>query len=462
MCARTALDTSAARSKTTTLLVKQLSRFILNISILFTVFIYAVGEEAVLVPDDIEAREVVSTTDGPPCSIHVQKDLPKTNLPQPLYLRPNSSKYWLPNADGFLQIPRGQIIELTCTGPFANASREDRPRNSSKQQRTQSIFPRCFKGTTFLLNDTKYEFRDFVCARTVKLGVERTPQPCANNTAQLYRIGYNLTKDRFVETMQACYDVYELCTSHVCYTLGPANAHFQRGVKRWSFWKPDFYGSVDMNFLYIRKNQLLQAAKLLGSDEEALQYFNGRSNLFSRGHHAAKADMIYASQQRSTFTFPNVSPQWQQFNGGSWALTEDKVRSYVVKEKLEVICCTGTLGVMDFIVGNVSRPFYLTYDENNNGRHPVPKLFFRTISVVGNDRGIVILGVNVPYVTMDEIRENYIICEDVQDQVPWLSWMQNSGKKLKQGYLYACRVDEFVKAVPSLSELFPNVTELLV
>lgn len=50
----------------------------------------------------------------------VQKDLPRPDQVQPLYLRPGTDLYWLPNAQGQLEIPRGASIELHCSHSFAS------------------------------------------------------------------------------------------------------------------------------------------------------------------------------------------------------------------------------------------------------------------------------------------------------------------------------------------------------
>ncbi|XP_018788164.1 PREDICTED: uncharacterized protein LOC108968529 [Bactrocera latifrons] len=466
MCLR-----AATTVKTPTTAINQLIRSALNIFTLCCVFVSVVAREAVKPPDDVAtelkrvgtgviASENTSVHNGLPCSIDTQYDLPKPNLPQPLYVRPNSTKYWLPNNDGFIEIPQGSSIELICTSPFANASTN----TAGISRRKRSIRPRCLQGTTFTLNGEKYEFRQFLCTQPVKYTVERTAQTCANNSAQLYRVGYNLTRSHFLETMQICHDDDELRTHYVRYRLQPANQYYQPGVKRLSFSKARHFSQYDMNYFYSQKNQQQQAAQLLGSEAHAQTCFDKKSLFLSRGHLAAKADMIYATQQRTTYNFFNVAPQWQSFNGGQWATLEESVRGSVQKFKQTVTCYTGTVGVMQLrtVSGNIPRPYYLSYDKNNNGLLPVPALYFRIIVSADGRAGIVLLGTNDPFATMREIHEEYVICTDVREQVPWLKWMRNREETLKSGYLYACRVDEFIKVVPILSAELADVAELLV
>ncbi|XP_014088515.2 uncharacterized protein [Bactrocera oleae] len=457
--------------KRPTTATKQLICSTLNICILCSVFVCVFGRKAVKPPDDVgavlkrvetddAASENTPTHNALPCSIDTQYDLPKPNLPQPLYVRPNSTEYWLPNEGGFIEVPHDSSIELICTAPFANATTN----TAGISRKKRVIRPRCLQGTTFTLNGEKYEFRQFLCTQRVKYTVERTAKTCANNSAQLYRVGYNLTRTHFLETMQVCHDDDELRTHYVRYTLQPANQYYQPGVKRLNFSKAKHFTQYDMNYLYSQRNQQQQATQLLGSEAHAQTCFDKKSLFLSRGHLAAKADMIYATQQRTTYTFFNVAPQWQSFNGGQWATLEERVRAFVKKLKQTVICYTGTVGVMHLRTasGNMRQPYYLSYDKNNNGLLPVPALYFRIIVAAAERAGIVLLGTNDPFATMREIHEEYVICTDVREQVPWLKWMQNREGSSKSGYLYACRVDEFIKMVPILTAELAHVSELLV
>ncbi|XP_017465324.1 PREDICTED: uncharacterized protein LOC108358476 [Rhagoletis zephyria] len=424
---------------------KQLISFILNNFVLFNVFTCATGQEA---------------EHALPCSIDIRRDLPMSNQSQPLYLKPKSSEYWHPNTEGYLQVPHGRCIELVCTGPFANVTVENGTQSLNLEPHIRTICPRCLQGTTFLLNDDQYEFRHFVCAQKVKYTAERTTQGCANNTAETYRIGYNLTDGRFVQTLLACYDPAQIRTHYTEFVLDSANARFQTGVKRSRFSKVDYF-KIDMNYLYSQKNQHAQAAKVFGSTDMAMTYFDSKLKYLSRGHLTAKADKIYATEQQTTFNFFNVAAQWQPFNGVSWAKMEDKMRQYLAENQRTATCYSGTYGTMHFTRAsdNMSVPFFLAQDENNNDVIAVPQQFYR-ICTVGSNVGLAILGVNNIHATSDEILK-YLLCDDVSEQVPWLSWIR-SEQLLEYGYLYACRVSELVKKVPELPAHLGGITELLV
>jgi len=120
----------------------------------------------------------------------------------------------------------------------------------------------------------------------------------------------------------------------------------------------------------------------------------------------------------------------------------------VADENITVDCYTGTWGVSTLPdVNGIGRELYLDFDENNNGLIPVPKLYFRVIIDRESRNGIVLLGVNNPHATIEQIEEEYIICQDIGAQLSWVSWTKED---LKKGYSYACTVEDFTAVVKDL------------
>ncbi|XP_017128740.1 uncharacterized protein LOC108146987 [Drosophila elegans] len=381
---------------------------------------------------------------GAPCRVDMQKDLPRPDQVQPLYLRPGTELYWLPNADGQLEIPRGASIELHCSHSFA----------ASLDAELRSIRVKCVQDTAFEWQGSKIKFRDFVCTRSIPYTVERLDRRCGDATSSLYRVGYDTGDGRFVATMELCHDPQHLRTHYARHQLTPASVHFQKNVKRLKFSAAGHFTGFDMARIYSHKSQ-----EKLGV---APGLIDVKSGLFlARGHLAAKADLIYASQQRSSFNYVNVAPQWQSFNGGQWAVLEDSTRRYVASSGISATVYTGTYGEMK-VAG--SKSLHLTTDGNNNGLVTVPQLFYRVLVDNGSPtRGIALLGVNNPHATLAQIHESYIICDPVEDEVPWLSWLHKSNAKgnLKKGYLYACSVADLARVVQQLPRPLLQVDELL-
>lgn len=392
---------------------------------------------------------------GPPCYIDIQKDLPKDA--QPLYLKPHSTEFWLPNYDGKLQIPRGASIELYCSNSFANFSENANVTNNFYiKNNTKFMQPICMQDQYFLWNNEKFEFKQFQCQQYPKYAVQQMNLKCGERQeADIYRVGFNISCNRFVETLRVCYNKDILSALYVQHELSAASIQFQRYVKRLNFSKSGHFQQHNMNYYYSQKHQLKMAKQML-SPNLIPQYFDNKTLFLARGHLAAKADLIYATQQRSTFTFFNAAPQWQSFNGGQWQTLENEVRNYIGKMKMTVKCYTGTWGIMKL----ANKEFYLTQDANNNGLLPVPMLYFRVlVSVYNPQQGIALIGVNNPHASREEILSEYIICDDVTEQLTWLKWIKN--KKLKKGYLYACQVRQFASMIRFLPKELQNVTELM-
>lgn len=81
-----------------------------------------------------------------------------------------------------------------------------------------------------------------------------------------------------------------------------------------------FFPGLDMNRLFSRGSQLAAFEFTLGSSMGDRYISN--ANFINRGHLAAKTDFSLAAGQRATFSFLNVAPQWENFNGGNWNTLE--------------------------------------------------------------------------------------------------------------------------------------------
>ncbi|XP_064545145.1 uncharacterized protein LOC135433117 [Drosophila montana] len=412
---------------------------------------------------DLEEVHVEETIQrGGPCTLDIQKDLPNSNL-QPLYLHPGTDTYWLPNEEGQLQIPRGASIELHCSRSFAIANSDENVSSTPS-----SIYARCLHDTTFDWAHTKYELRDFSCTSPLSYVVECMEQPCGDgdfaSSARIYRVGYNISAGRFVRTMELCHDAEQLRTHYAAYQLLPANEHFQRQVKRVKFSAAGQFSGYDMDRLYSQAHQQQRVAQLWQhpDDDASRDGFLKAGLYLSRGHLAAKADLIYASQQRTSFNYLNAAPQWQSFNGGHWATVEVTARRLVARLGLSVNVYTGTYGVMP--LPNVAQTtFHLATDINCNGVLAVPLLYYRLlIDRKYPSRGLALVGVNNPSATLSQILESYMICDPVDlELVPsFFRWLQ--AEDLRKGYLYACRVSDLAKAVGHLPPELAEVNELLV
>lgn len=109
---------------------------------------------------------------------------------------------------------------------------------------------------------------------------------------------------------------------------------------------------------------------------------------------------------------------------------------------------TGTFGVtrLKDTSGN-PQDIYL-YVNGATRQIPVPKIYYRILLNRADNSGVVLIGVNNPHLTLDEIKKDYIVCTDVSSQINYIKWQKDN---IERGYSYACTVNDFVKAVPHVS-----------
>lgn len=88
--------------------------------------------------------------------------------------------------------------------------------------------------------------------------------------------------------------------------------------------------------------------------------------------------------------------------------------------------------------------------DNDDNKIPVPKVFYKILINKSNDSGVVLIGVNNPHASKAEIQRDYLICNDVSEQIKYIKWRPND---IRRGYSYACEVNDFLNNVPHLSNI---------
>lgn len=106
---------------------------------------------------------------------------------------------------------------------------------------------------------------------------------------------------------------------------------------------------------------------------------------------------------------------------------------------------------------NVNGKSQEIYLDMVNKQVPVPKLFYKILINAKANSGIALVCANNVHITIDEIQKNYIICEDISDQIKYIKWRR---KEIRRGYCYACRVNDFLVKVPHLNGI--DVKNLLI
>ncbi|XP_055907247.1 uncharacterized protein LOC129942374 [Eupeodes corollae] len=394
-------------------------------------------EELIERPDDITIEQSeIEQRSG--CSF----SLMNAGSPQPLFLNPGTSKIYPFNDVGAMEFTPGQNVEVFCPSTFSNPS-----------GKSGSLTATCVSGTTFKIGGSNYDLGKVLCSSWISAKARKTGARC--NGGVIVETGFSVGS-RFVKQLEICFDEELEVTRYVFHTLQPGSNYFQNSVARPDFATAGFFGGKNVDKLYKQATQTQTLNNELGGVADS--YINTKTNVFlARGHMAAKADFVYGTEQRGTFLFLNAAPQWQVFNAGNWQRVEDSVRKWVSNNKLYVNCWTGVYGVTTLPDHKgVQTEIYLDYDRNHNGLIPVPMLYFRVVIESSTKRGVVLIGVNNPHLTMEQIKKDYILCNDVSNKITWINWKKND---IKAGYSYACEVSDFARKNPNLPRF--DVTSLL-
>lgn len=358
--------------------------------------------------------------------------------PQPLILRPGTNESWTPSSSaGNIVVDQNENVKLYCTKSF------------NAPFKGNTIIATCVGGILFFAEGIEVSFTNFTCTELPVHSTRRSDQKCIGG--KITNIGFKFGVERWLNLMNVCHDEQNGLTHWVHYHQNPENRGFQRQYPRIGFIQSDFYAGLPVNLLYTRNRQRETISKTLGSAQLGQSLIAQEGDLFmSRGHLAARSDFIFGVHQHATFYFINAAPQWQTFNGGNWEVLENYLKRYVDRKDIRVDIYTGTYGVLTFNdIHGKPREIFLA----NNGtdrRIPVPKLYYKLVIDKRNSAGIVFLGVNNPYITMNVIQREYVYCENVMDQVKYIPWDKES---LEKGYLYACRVSDFLKFYKHLPQL---------
>jgi hypothetical protein len=134
---------------------------------------------------------------------------------------------------------------------------------------------------------------------------------------------------------------------------------------------------------------------------------------------------------------------------------EDGSRRLAADRNITLAVYTGTHGTLS--LNDAYGRAHHVYLDMVNKQVPVPRLLYKILIDAEGSSGIALVCANNVYASAEQIRRDYIICDDVSDEIRYIKWRKGD---VKRGYCYACRVDEFLDVVPHVSGLI--VENLLV
>ncbi|XP_046628592.1 uncharacterized protein LOC124309218 [Neodiprion virginianus] len=374
------------------------------------------------------------------CSILINGGLAE---PQPLILRPGfEGGYVIPEetGSGSVTLAVGESLRLVCLGNSFDLETSEPVEDANVT---------CVGGTTFTFEGLGIteEFENIGCLSYPTHTARRTGVACPNG--EVCEIGFDLGDGDFQRLITLCHDDVDqntiLAHAKVPAVIDAAQTSFPRP----GFVKGDFYVGVSMANIYTRVNQRATLARIIGSEELALEYLPASGTYYwAKGHLVAKTDLIYGAHQRSTFYYLNTVPMWQNINAGNWGIVEANLKNLATNRDVDLDVWTGSTGVLTLAdVNGDQQEIHLYVDENNNRAVPVPKLLFKVVWEESSGLGVAFVTVNNPY--LEELDDEHVICTDVCDQVSYLTW---NPTRSDRGLSYCCEVDDFRKAFPDIPE----------
>ncbi|KAG5869877.1 hypothetical protein JTB14_013869 [Gonioctena quinquepunctata] len=345
--------------------------------------------------------------------------------------------------EGTVKFKAGEVVELSCSQRFIIID---------GNQKENIVQASCVSDQKFSIHGETYSWQQISCNYN-PLPIGRFTSGSCSNSGKLAEIGFVLDNQRFLRTMQICFDTESQNPLYSHFELSSTIAINAVGVPRPRFHLDEgFYHLFDgsVKHLYLKDNQRKTINTLLGLDENSEKYIENEGDLFlSRGHLSAHSDFVYAAQKNSTFRYINAAPQWQIINGRNWDQAEIDTRNYATIHNVSLKVWTGTYGVATLPHETTGKEIELyLYVHFNDRAIPVPAMYWKLIYNPSNEKAIVLIGLNNPYVK--DVSKN-VICNDISGQVDWLKWEKSS---IIHGYSYACTVAEFRKVVtyaPNLS-----------
>lgn len=368
------------------------------------------------------------------CSIR-----PTIHDPQPIVVS-TKGEFLYPEPDDTFQtlnLNVGDTVLISCTG---------RSLTSGSTSLGATITAKCSSGTKFTVGSTTIDFNQLTCSGNPYHTARYTGNSCELGGKEI-EIGFLINTTIFAQEMTICFDQINLAPYYALYDLTRSIGHYQSGVPRPTFIEDSFYNlGNSVNNMYVRTGQKTTINGLLGLDAASTKYISDTTDYYlARGHLTAKADYVYGPQQTATFHYCNVAPQWQTFNGGNWNTLEANVRKFAETNRLDLKVYTGTYGVTTLPHAQTGKdvPLYL-FSSSSKKAIPVPELYWKVLYDPKTQLGVAFLGINNPY---QENTSKSVICTDISSQITWLTWKKTD---LKQGYSYACAVDDLRKKVAYL------------
>ncbi|XP_017031414.1 uncharacterized protein [Drosophila kikkawai] len=210
-----------------------------------------------------------------------------------------------------------------------------------------------------------------------------TPVPDRSCPATMYRVGYNVGNNQFLELYRACFDRRSVRAVFVEHRVYAKTFFAQRPCVQFS---SDGVISPADEASYTTRNIYATFRRLFGNQQNFIA--NNQDVVINRGHLAASADFLFGDQMCSTFKYVNAVPQFKAINDGNWEAIERWVRNSVTGNQF-VNVRTGARDVLSLPSSTGPKNVFLS-----GNRNPVPLWMYKIVRDSNNRPLVAFLTLN--------------------------------------------------------------------
>ncbi|XP_039493026.1 uncharacterized protein LOC120452727 [Drosophila santomea] len=250
-----------------------------------------------------------------------------------------------------------------------------------------------------------------------------TPVQDRSCPATMFRVGYNVGNNQFLELYRACFDTRAVRAIFVQHRIYGKPFYITRPCVQFS---SDGVISGADEASYTVRNVHGTFRRLFGNNQNYIP--NNRDVIINRGHLAASADFFFGDQLCATFKYVNAVPQFKSINDGNWETIERFVRNSVTGNNF-VNVRTGARGVLSLPASRGSRNVFLSGNKN-----PVPLWMYKIVRNANNQPLVAFLTLNNIYARQRPTAPNF--CQPVNCPVALVNTAQ-------AGYSFCCNAATF-------------------
>ncbi|CAG9864603.1 unnamed protein product [Phyllotreta striolata] len=371
-------------------------------------------------------------------------DIKKLQQNHPLFLTQDSNDLIYPvTQTSTISFNTRDSFELECPGS-GKVKAED-------QTFGEKVVAKCLADGVVGIENQRFNVSEVECTRKVSSTARYTKNTCWSQHSEI-EVGFKLASGKFIRVYNVCFDEETRNVVYSTFNMTRDIGYQTAGNTRPAWSEGKFYKlpGVKMDELYNNDVQRQTINRQLGLPEEDTSYVKPHGTRYlARGHLTAKADFMYNAEQQATFHYINSAPQWQSFNARNWFYLERNLRNFVAEKYIDVLVYTGTYGALTLPHASTGEEtdVYFYFDSNGERFVPIPELFWKVAYDPVHRAGVAVIGLNNPYQT--DISAS-LICTNIADKISWLNFDID---KPAAGYMYACDVDEFRKAVRDFPDL---------